>query len=132
MDNNEKYDFTYTSLSAREKREVENIRQTYLPKEDLPKNSLEYLRTLNAKIQNIPATIALVIGVIGMLIFGVGLTMILEWDLLLWGIIVLIIGVPVMLIAYPLYCYLYKRYKEKYGEEIIRISDELLKDEKEN
>ena len=68
-------------------------------------------------------------GIISSLIFGLGLTMVLEWNLLVFGIIIMLIGFILMLCTYPLYKKISKMFKNKYSKEIINLSEELLKDE---
>ena len=75
--------------------------------------------------------IALIIGIGGALIFGLGLAMILEWSMLLAGAIVCVIGFILAFIAYPIQIKLHNKLKNKYSEEIIKLSEELLKNDNE-
>ena len=61
-----------------------------------------------------------------LLIFGLGLSMVLEWGIILWGIIVGLLGIAIIIIAYPVYVIILKNLKCKYSEEIIKLSDDLL------
>ena len=87
---------------------------------------IERLRRLDGLVKNTAIIWSLVLGVLGCLIFGLGLTMILEWDILLWGIILMVIGSVPMAIAYPVYKLALNKGKAKYGDEILRLSEELL------
>ena len=69
----------------------------------------------------------LTLGVIGTLLFGTGLTFFLEWTHLWYlGIPFALAGLVIVILTYPIYLKVLKKYKAKYGEEIIRISNELL------
>ena len=87
---------------------------------------LERLRRLDALVKNTAIIWSLVLGVLGTLIFGLGLTMILEWQILPWGIVLMVIGSVPIAIAYPVYKTVLKKYKNRFGEEILRLSEELL------
>jgi len=119
------FNFKYTAPSQEERKEIDSIRRQYLPREE-KETKLDRLRKLDALVKNTAMVIALCFGVIGSLIFGVGLTMILEWSILFWGIVVCIIGSVPTLLAYPAYKFVLTKYKKRYGDEILRLSDELL------
>lgn len=124
-----KFDFKYTAPSQEERKEIDSIRRQYSPQEKT-ESKLERLRRLDGLVKNTAIIWSLVLGVIGCLIFGLGLTMILEWKIFLWGIILMVIGSVPMAIAYPVYKILLNKGKNKYGDEIIRLSDELLNENK--
>ena len=56
--------------------------------------------------------------------------MILEWSILLWGIVLMVIGSVPMALAYPVYKSVLNKGKAKYGDEILRLSEELLNENK--
>ena len=87
---------------------------------------MDRLRYLNAKVYNSATCIALIIGIVGCLIFGLGMAMVLEWNLLFWGIAVSVLGGIPMIGAYPLYQWILNRNKRKYGEEILQLCDEVI------
>ena len=127
MKNNE-FEYKYVAPTSEERREIESIRTRYLIK-NKSFNKLEYLRCLDRKVKATPSIISIIIGVVGILIFGLGFAMVLEWDLILWGVVVSIGGVCLMLVAYPVYKYVIHKLKNKYSKEILEISSELLNDE---
>ena len=61
--------FSY-QYSAKQNQEVEHIRRKYLPKEE---NKMETLRRLDTRVQTAGMIPSLCIGVIGCLIFGIGM-----------------------------------------------------------
>ena len=123
------FNFKYTAPSQEERKEIDSIRRQYTP-QDKTETKLERLRRLDGLVKNTAIVWSLVLGIIGCLIFGLGLTMVLEWSILLWGIILMAIGSVPMAIAYPVYKFVLNKGKEKYGDEILRLSEELLNENK--
>lgn len=122
-----KFRYTYTAPTEEERREIESIRAAY--RKDVRSEKLERLRCLNARVKNGAMSVALTLGVLGLLVFGLGMTMILEWGILAGGVAVSAAGVLPMAAAAPAYNFVLRRGKEKYGEEIVRLSEELLGDD---
>jgi len=124
----EKFEYKYTAPTQAERKEIDSIRSQYLPK-DKTMTKLERLRKLNNKVNGTPMALSLTIGIIGILTFGLGLTFFLEWTSFWYvGIPCSLIGIILMLLAYPAYQKILQKYKNKYGPEIIELSNELLKD----
>lgn len=120
-----KFNYSYSSPTQDERKEIENIREQYLGKSERSLK-LEQLKKLDAKVKNIPTIISIAIGVVGVLIFGLGLTMILEWSILAWGIVVMLVGMVPLALAYPVFTKTSNSLREKYGKHIIDLSNELL------
>lgn len=133
MENNEKETFTFT-YSAREQEEIKNIRKKYVvPEED----KMEQLRKLDASVTQKATVAALIPGIIGMLMLGVGMSLAMS-DLsemlgfyrdmgMVIGIIIGVVGIILLSCAYPVYNREIKKEREKIAPEIIRLTDELLK-----
>lgn len=121
-----KFSYTYSSPTEKERREIESIKRQYSKKND-DEISIERLRYLDSKVKSLPQAISLAFGVVGLLIFGLGLALVLHWNIIALGILVCLTGVPFIALAYPIYTILLKRGKKKYGDEILRLSEELLK-----
>ncbi len=119
------FNFKYTAPSQEERKEIDSIRRQYAPKEQT-ETKLQRLRRLDALVKNTSVISSLCLGIVGVLIFGMGLTMVLEWSMLVFGIVLMIVGAVPMAVAYPVYKTVLAKYKERYGEEILRLSDELL------
>ena len=126
MKNNNKFTFSYSAPSSEERKEIESIRKSYLSQGSASSDKLSLLRALDNKVKNTPKIIALTIGTISTLIFGLGLAMILEWNILLFGIIVSFVGFVFALLTYPIYKNILKTTKKKYSAQILRLSEELL------
>ena len=122
----DKFNFTYSAPTEQERREIESIKNQYLYSRTNTGEKLEELKKLDKRVKNIPTMISLILGIVGTLIFGTGLTMVLEWDIMIWGVVVSIIGIAIMSIAYPVYARTLAFLKQKYGDRIIKLSDELL------
>ena len=122
MKNNESFSYTY---SASQQEEIKKIREKYLPKEA---DKMEVLRRLDKGVTQKATIISLIIGIIGTLIFGTGMSMCMVWtDLIIPGILVGCLGIIMISAAYPIYNFTVKREREKITPEIIRLTDELMK-----
>ncbi len=122
--NENKFTYRYAAPTEAERKEIDSIRKQYVG--DKEESKLDRLRSLHAKVKNGAKAIALAIGILGCLLFGLGLTMILEWSVILWGVVVAAFGAAAMSVAYPVYTWVLQSNKNKYGEEIVRLSEELL------
>ena len=122
----DKFKFEYNAPTEKERKEIESIRNQYLPKDE-KNRKFEELKQLDHKVKNIPIIFAISLGVIGTLIFGLGLTFFLEWiELFVFGIPCAIVGLILVILAYPLYVKISIKLKNKYRDEIINLSNELL------
>lgn len=125
--------FKYT-YSAKEQDEIKRIRQKYQSQED---DSMTRLRKLDASATSKATVIALVLGIVGVLILGTGMSLIMT-DLaallgmtgmtnMIIGIIAGVLGSVLATLAYPMYNKVLKREREKIAPEILRLTDELMK-----
>jgi len=124
MENNQNgFQYTY---SAKEQAEIKNIRSKYIPKEE---NKMEQLRRLDASASKKATTYAIIVGVIGALILGTGMSCCMVWTdmLLIPGIVIGVIGMAVVAVAYPLYNRVLKKERDRIAPEILRLTDELMK-----
>lgn len=122
MENKETFSYTY---SAKEQEEIKKIREKYVPKEA---DKMEQLRRLDASVTQKGTVVSLVVGIVGALILGTGMSMCMVWtELFVLGIIVGIIGIVAVSLAYPIYSYVTKKERDKIAPEIIRLTDELMK-----
>ena len=128
MENKEGFSFTY---SAQQQKEVEAIRKKYLPEEE---DKMEQLRKLHAVPTQKAQVTSLVVGIIGALIMGTGMSVAMT-DIgaalgslaMVIGIAVGVVGIVLVSLAYPLYNRVLKKQREKIAPEILRLSDELLR-----
>ena len=120
----EKKDTFHFSYSAKQQEEIRKIREKYLPKEE---NKMEQLRRLDESTTR-PGTIAaIIVGVIGALLLGVGMSCTMVWaeQFFIPGVIVGVLGIALVGAAYPLYSRVTKKHRERLAPEIIRLTDEL-------
>lgn len=119
----ESFNFTY---SAKEQEELNKIRQKYAPKEE---NKMEQLRRLDQSVTNKGTMVAIVMGVIGALLFGVGMCCTMVWKSVWFipGIIIGLVGIGIVAVAYPVYIHVTKKEREKIAPEILRLTEELMK-----
>lgn len=131
MENKENFSFTY---SAQQQKEIEAIRNKYIPQEE---NKMDRLRKLHAIPTQKAQVESLAVGIIGALIMGTGMSLAMS-DLgeilgshrdmaMLIGILVGIVGMVLVALAYPIYNRTLKKERERIAPEILRLSDELLK-----
>ena len=123
--------FTYT-YSAQQQEEIKNIRKKYLPPEE---DKMERLRKLHHSATQKAQTWALVLGVVGALIMGSGMSLVMTdigemiglTNALIPGIVIGIIGMIPVAFAYPAYNHILKKERQRIAPEILRLSDELMK-----
>ncbi len=126
MERENKFSYKYTAPTEEERKEIASIRKQYEAQAENGDGKLERLRALHARVKNVANALSLSVGICGLLVFGLGMSMILEWSLLFGGIAVGVVGGAAMGLALPLYRFALARNKRKYGEEILRLSKELL------
>lgn len=124
-----KFSYTYSAPTEEERREIDSIRQRYVKQERNEESKLERLRKLDGKVRNPATIIALVFGIVGLLTFGLGLASVLEWNLWTEGIVLMIVGFIPVALAYPIHGLILARNRKKYGDEIVKLTEELLMDE---
>lgn len=118
------FKYSYSAPTEAERQEIEKIKNQYTTS---PQNAtLAELKRLDNKVKNIPTMVSLIQGIMGTLIFGSGMACVLEFDLVILGIILCIIGCVPMALAYVVYVKIYKQLKNKYADTIIELSNELL------
>ena len=133
MENKEKETFKFT-YSAKEQEEIKAIRKKYAVQEKT-EDKMEQLRRLDAGVYSKASTASLVVGIIGALIMGIGMSLVMT-DIgemlgtvlaMIIGISVGIVGIVLVCLAYPIYNRTLKKEREKIAPEILRLTDELMK-----
>lgn len=120
----DKFRYSYAAPTQEERREIESIRARY--RTDAHAEDLARLRLLDGRVRRIPMLWALLLGIVGVLLFGLGMAIVLEWEQLAGGIAVSAAGILPMAFAAPVHALAAARAKKKYGAEILRLSDALL------
>ena len=110
--------------NSEDKQKVENIRRQYINRDE---DTMAQLEKLDEKVK-LPGSIAAVIlGIVGSLVMGAGMSLIMVWSKMTMGIALSLPGMLVALIAYPVYTLITNGRKKKYADEIMRLSDEIIK-----
>lgn len=118
--------FSYT-YSARQREDVQAIRQKYLPREG---DKMAQLRKLDQNVTLYSTIPAVLLGILGVLLLGIGIccATIESWSVfLIPGIVSGIIGLLIMAMAYPLYIIVLKRKQAEAAPQILRLSEEIMK-----
>ena len=137
MDNNNKdqngVSYTY---SAKERAELKRIREKYTAPTEA-EDKMDRLRRLDASVTNTAQAVALILGLIGTLVLGFGMSLCMtdlgeilgsHRDMAMEvGIIIGVVGGILASIAYPVYNAIVKSKRKKLAPEIIRLTDELMK-----
>lgn len=133
-ENKPSFNYTY---SAKQQEEIKNIRKKYLSDEAPEEDKMERLRRLDKSASKKASVVSLIVGIIGVLIlgFGMSLTMTELYGILgtdrntamLIGIGTGVLGIVLVSFAYPLYNRTLKKEREKIAPEILRLTDELMK-----
>lgn len=133
--NQNKDGFSYT-YSAKEQEELKRIREKYTaPTES--EDKMARLRRLDASVTDAAQVAALVLGIVGALILGCGMSLCMT-DIgnviglsgsvaMIVGIIVGVLGGVMACLAYPVYQGIVSVRRKKIAPEIIRLTDELMK-----
>ena len=120
---NSKDTFNYT-YSTKQQDEIQNIRKKYLPKD---KDKMEQLRRLDKGATQKGTVVAIVVGVIGCLLLGIGMCCTMIWmeQWFIPGVIIGIIGIVAVAMAYPLYIGITRKEREKIAPQILKLTEEL-------
>ena len=113
--------------SAKQNKEIQEIRQKYLPREE---SGLEELKRLDYMVRSSGMMESLCFGIGGVLVFGLGLCLAMQVIgngifLIVLGVLFGIIGMAGMIVAYPIYRKVFSETKEKLAPRILALSAEL-------
>jgi predicted lipid-binding transport protein (Tim44 family) len=131
MENKERFQYIY---SAKEQEEIKAIRKKYAPSEET-EDKMAQLRRLDAGVYSKATTVSLVVGIIGTLMMGLGMSLAMT-DIgemlgtvlaMVIGVSIGIVGIVLVCLAYPIYNRTLRKEREKIAPEIIRLTDELMK-----
>ncbi len=123
MDNNNNtFEYTY---SAPQQEEIKKIRQKYLPQNQTI-SKIEQLRQLDKSAEKPGRFLSIIIGILGTLMLGIGMSCTMVYiDLFVEGIVIGVIGIGIILTAYPIYKAVTKRKRKKIAPQILKLTEEL-------
>lgn len=134
MENREKETFNYT-YSAKQQKEIKEIRDKYVAPTE-KEDKMAQLRRLDQGVTSKATTVSLVLGILGALIMGCGMSLVMT-DMgtflgigsmsMALGVVIGVVGIALVCAAYPVYNRVIKKEREKIAPEIIRLTDELMK-----
>ena len=115
---------------------AQKIRAQYMEKEY---TELDELRALDARVKDPASIFAYVLGSVGAIVMGAGMSLVMTdigslfgiLNPLVPGIVIGVIGMAMAIANYPIYKRILERRRQKYGAEIIRLSSKLI-DKEEN
>ncbi len=123
------------SYSAKQQDEIKKIRDRY--QEPPKKDRITLLRELDASVTKKGACVSLCFGIIGVLIMGLGMSIVMtdipdmlgigESLALFIGIAVGFFGMILAAIAYPLYNRITEKERKRIAPQILALTDELIK-----
>lgn len=114
---------------------VQKIRTQYTEKEH---TQLDALKALDKKVKKPANVFAIVFGSISAVVMGSGMSLIMTdigsilgiADPMMPGIIIGVIGLVMAIITYPVYKKILNFRKKKYADEIIKLSDNIMSNNK--
>lgn len=125
---NDTFNYTY---SAEQQDEIMNIRKKYMEPEE---NKMDQLRKLDRQVYQKAQCYAIVLGVIGTLLLGIGMSAAMTDIAAHIGNAAMFIAVPVgvvgivlIALAYPIYNKVMKKERQRIAPEILRLTEELMK-----
>jgi len=112
---------------------VQKIRTQYTEKEH---TKLDELKELDKKVKAPANVFAYVSGSISAIIMGSGMSLVMTdlgdslgmGDAMVPGVIIGVVGLVMALINYPMYKKILASRKERYAEQIMKLSDKLLEE----
>ena len=115
-----KQDSFKMSYTPEQRDELQKIKEKYTSgKKEM--TDLEKLKALDKRVESPGQIVSLIIGIIGLLIAGGGMSHVLVNDAFLVGIPLSFLGIVVMLPTYPVYKAITKSRREKYAPQILEI-----------
>lgn len=124
MEQEKQFNYTY---SAKDTKEIQEIRNKYLPQNE---SKTDELRRLDEQVSKSGMAESLAVGIVGSLIFGTGMCLAMEvlgsgWVMIILGVAVGIMGMVLIGCAYPVYRKKQKEAKEKFAPRILELADAL-------
>ena len=78
MKNNKRFNYSYSAPTENETREIENIRNEYLPL-TLRQKKYEELKKIDKRVKLLPFIVSMVLTILSILVLGFGLSLVLEY-----------------------------------------------------
>lgn len=131
MNESNRFEYNYSAPTQSERKEIENIRRRYIENPNKEDKTAE-MRRLDFYVRSFPAALSITVGVIGLLLFGFGLALVLEFNQTVFGVVFSLLGMIIAIPAKFIYDRLLAFQKKKYGARILDITEKLLGENEEN
>lgn len=124
LKNEEGFSYTY---SAHEQEEIRRIREKYVEKEKSV-SKIDIIKKLDKSVTDAATVASLVVGIIGLLVMGTGMSLVMVWggDYMLAGIVIGLIGIALVAAAYPIYNFVVRTKRKKIAPQILKLTEELI------
>lgn len=99
------------------------IYQQYQGKDE---SKREKLKRLDKKVKKPGRVWAILLGIIGSLVMGGGMSLVMVWENLILGMALGLSGMVLIILAYPLNRLITNRRKKQYAPDIYKLSEEML------
>ena len=109
--------------SERDQRKAEDIRRQYVSRDE---NKMEQLQKLDSKVKLPGKIVGSILGVIGALVMGAGMSLVMVWGNMTMGLALSIPGLAVLLLGFLAYYLITGSRKKKYAAEIMRLSSDVM------
>lgn len=126
MDKNDQFVFSY---SAKQQDEIKYIRDKYLKKED---GGISKIREVDRSVERKASLTATIMGIVGVLTFGGGFSMIMTSEAQIYhilGAVIAFVGIVLGVMAYVLFPKILTKLRERYAPLIIKMCDEALENQ---
>ena len=117
------------SYSAKQQDEIKYIRDKYLKKED---GGINKIREIDRSVERKASLSTIVIGIVGVLTFGGGFSMIMTTHgemYLILGSVIAVVGIVFTFSAYLLFPKILSKLRERYAPLIIKMCDDALENQ---
>ncbi|MBR2108313.1 MAG: hypothetical protein IJ937_13715 [Treponema sp.] len=104
---------------------VKELKSKYEERETTTQK-IEKLRDLDASVYTSGTITGLILGILGILIFGTGMCCCLLWNMYFLGVVLGIVGIQIMALAYPTRNRLVGKKRKEVAKDIQALSNELL------
>lgn len=102
---------------------AEAIRRRYMERGT---TKLDRLQALDTKVKTPGIVTASIIGIIGALVMGAGMSNVMVWNNMTIGLALGIPGLLMVCLAWPVYKMITGHRKKKYAKQIMELSDEII------
>lgn len=105
---------------------AEAIRRRYMEKGT---TKLDQLQALDVKVKTPGTVLASMLGIIGSLVMGAGMSNIMVWDNMTVGLALGIPGLLLLCLAWPVYKVVTGSRRKKYAQQVMELSGEIIKED---